>query len=194
MQQDPDHDLVREAKNGDSAAFEKLVNRYYQMVYTVAYGVLNHSESARDAVQEIFFKVFRELRKFEGKSKFKTWLYRISVNAAIDEARKKRPVQSLDGHEDPDDDRPVMVPADPSAGPRDRAYQSELRGLLNLALEELTPEHRAVLVLREFQDLSYEEIAETLQIEAGTVMSRLFYARKKMAEILSFKMGAVKTK
>ena len=192
--QDPDHALILEAKSGSQPAFEKLVNRYYQMVYAICYGVLNHAESARDTAQEVFIKVFRELRKFEGKSKFKTWLYRISVNAAIDEGRKKRPIESLDRGDDPEDEKPPITPVDHSAGPRDLAYQSELREVLAKGLEELSADHRAVLVLREFQDLSYEEIAETLQIGIGTVMSRLFYARKKLAEILSPKLGEIKTR
>ena len=192
--QDPDQDLIRDLQKGDQAAFEKLVNRYYQMVYSISYGVLNHSESARDTAQEVFFKVFREIRNFEGKSKLKTWLYRISVNAAIDEGRKKRPVQSLDQLADPGDERPVFVPVDHGPGPRDLAHQSELREVLNRALEGLSPEHRAVLVLREFQDLSYEEIAVALQIETGTVMSRLFYARKKLAEIMNAKLGETKSR
>lgn len=189
---DPDHDLVRDAKNGNQSAFEKLVNRYYQMVYAISYGVLNHAESARDTAQEVFLKVFRELRNFEGKSKFKTWLYRIAVNAAIDEGRKKRPQESLDGRDDLEDEKPAIIPVDHTPGPREIAYQAELREILSCALDELSAEHRAVMVLREFQDLSYEEIADTLQIEVGTVMSRLFYARKKLAQILNSKKGEVR--
>ena len=189
--QDPDRDLIHEAKKGNQAAFAQLVNRYYEMVYAVSYGVLNHAETARDTAQEVFFKVFREIRNFEGKSKLKTWLYRIAVNAAIDEGRKKRPVISLDA-EDPETEKPLIVPADHGPNPRDLAHQSELREVIHQALEELSADHRAVLVLREFQDLSYEEIAQTLQIEAGTVMSRLFYARKKLAEVISAKLGETK--
>ena len=190
--QDPDHELIREAKGGNQAAFGKLVNQYYQMVYSISYGVLNHSEAARDVAQEVFFKVFREIRNFAEKSKFKTWLYRIAVNAAIDEGRKKRPVVSLDAGDDPEDEKPAITPADHAPGPRDLAYQSELREVIGRAIEELSADHRAVLVLREFQDLSYEEIAGMLHIEIGTVMSRLFYARKKLAEILSLRMGEAK--
>ena len=190
--QDSDRELVHEAKKGNQTAFGKLVNHYYQMVYAIAYGVLNHSEAARDTAQEVFLKVFREISDFEQKSKFKTWLYRIAVNTAIDESRKRRPVESLDRPRENDPEKPAMTPRDYSPGPRDLAYQAELREVLKRALEELSPEHRAVMVLREFQDLSYDEIAEMLQIEIGTVMSRLFYARKKLAEILSPKMGEAK--
>ncbi len=185
---DPDKELVAQAKAGNKDSFGKLVERYYEMVYAVSYGVLNHHELAKDTAQEVFFKTFRDIGQFEGASKFKTWLYRITVNAAIDQGRKRRPVESLDATDSSDDeDRPPLIITDPSPGPRDRAYQSELKDRLEKALEELSPDHRAVLFLREWQELSYDEIAESLGIQIGTVMSRLFYARKKMAEILETK-------
>ena len=185
---DPDRELVAQVKSGNKAIFGQLAEHYYDMVYAVAYGVLNHHEAARDVAQEVFLKAFRDIDQFEGAAKFKTWLYRIAVNAAIDQGRKKRPMQSLDATDESDDeDRPPVIIEDKSPNPRDRAVQSELRDRLNQALEELSPEHRAVLVLREWQELSYEEIAEALDVQIGTVMSRLFYARKKMVEILNAK-------
>ncbi len=189
---DPDDSLVREAKTGDKAAFGKLVNKYYEMVYAVVFGVLHHREAAKDVAQEVFLKVFRELLGFEGKAKFKTWLYRVSVNAALDQARKRRPAESLDATDkSSDDDEPPVVITDKSPGPRDRAAQRELRVLLDQAIEQLSADHRAVLVLREWQELSYEEIAETLGVEIGTVMSRLHYARKKLGELLKGKVERV---
>ncbi len=187
---DPDGDLIRESRAGSKAAFGKLVDRYYEMVYVLAYGVLHEREAARDTAQEVFLKAFREIQNFEGRSKFKTWLYRIAMNAAVDEARKRRPTLSIDASDasDDEDKRPVII-TDSSSGPREEMVQGELRGLIERALSELSPEHRAVMVLREWQDLSYEEIAETLQIEMGTVMSRLFYARKKLAEVLKRTIG-----
>ncbi len=186
---DPDESLVRQAKTGDKAAFGKLVNKYYEMVYAVVFGILHHREAAKDVAQEVFLKAFRELVRFEGKAKFKTWLYRVAVNAALDEVRKRRPTESLDATDKAaeEDERPVVIP-DRSLGPRDRTAQRELRELLDQAINQLTPEHRAVLVLREWQELSYEEIAETLGIEVGTVMSRLHYARKKLGEMLKGKV------
>ncbi len=189
---DPDDSLVREAKTGDKAAFGKLVNKYYEMVYAVVFGVLHHREAAKDVAQEVFLKVFRELTGFEGKAKFKTWLYRVSVNAALDQVRKRRPSESLDATDkSADDDEPPVVITDKSPGPRDRAAQRELRVLLDQAIEQLSADHRAVLVLREWQELSYEEIAETLGVEIGTVMSRLHYARKKLGELLKGKVERV---
>ena len=185
MIQDPDHELVEQAQKQDKAAFSKLVEKYYDMVYSIAYGILNRRESAQDAAQEVFFKVFKDIQKFEGKSKFKTWLYRISVNMAIDFHRRVRHALSIDGTDvsDDEDEAPIII-VDDAKGPRDGALQSEREEKLKMALTKLTEEHRAILLLREWQDLSYEEIAEILGIEIGTVMSRIFYARKKLAEIL----------
>ena len=189
MVEDLDGDLVRRAKAGDQAAFGELVNLYYDMVYAVAFGVLHNREAAKDVAQESFLKAHKQLANFEGKSKFKTWVYRIAVNSAIDEQRRKKPTDSLDSTDASDDeDRAPVIITDPKADPREEAHQSELRVLIQRTLEELSPDHRAILVLREWQGLSYEEISETLGLEVGTVMSRLFYARKKMAESLAPKL------
>ncbi len=186
---DPDVELVQQARAGNQEAFGKLAGKYYEMVFAVAFGVLHHREMARDVAQEVFMKAQREISRFEGKSKFKTWIYRITVNASIDEQRRKKPSQSLDATDasDDEDEKPVII-TDTSAGPREKAEHEELKKLVAAALEKLSPDHRAVLVLREWQDLSYDEIAETLGLELGTVMSRLFYARKKLAEVLSGKL------
>jgi len=183
--------LIAQARAGNKAAFSKLVEKYYQMVYGVSYGVLNSHEDARDAAQEVFLKVFHQIIRFEGKSKFKTWLYRIAVNASIDMARKRKPVDSLnevrEGEEEGENEPLVRVP-DKGPSPRDRLAKDELREVFRQALDQLTPDHRVVLVLREWEELSYEEIAEMLQIDMGTVMSRIFYGRKKLAEILKVRL------
>lgn len=182
--------LIAQARAGNKAAFSKLVEKYYQMVYGVSYGVLNSHEDARDAAQEIFLKVFHQIIKFEGKSKFKTWLYRIAVNASIDMARKRKPVDSLNEVREGDDDEnePLVRVPDKGPLPRDSMAKDELREVFREALGQLTPDHRVVLVLREWEELSYEEIAAMLQIDMGTVMSRLFYGRKKLAEILKVRL------
>lgn len=187
--QEPDKELVQQAQSGSKEDFGKLVTRYYEMVYAVVFGVVHHREPARDVTQEVFMKAFRDIGRFAGQSKFKTWLYRIAVNAAIDHLRAKHPAESLDATDASDDeDRPALVVPDRSAGPRDLARQAELRSFLRQAIDQLSPDHRAVLVMREWEELSYDEIAEALGIQIGTVMSRLFYARKKLAEILGHDM------
>lgn len=185
--QDPDSDLVLRARSGDRTAFGILVDRHYEMVYALAYGVLHEREAARDTAQEVFLKVFREIEKFEGRSKFKTWLHRVVVNAALDEGRRRRPAESIDRTGE-DDDRPRREITETGPGPRELASRREMRELVEEAMAKLSPDHRAVLVLREWEGLSYEEIAETLGIEMGTVMSRLFYARKRLEEIVKIKI------
>jgi len=180
---DPDRDIVKKAQKGDKSAFSELVNHYYEMVYALAMGILHNRESAKDLTQDVFVKVYGNINKFKGQSKFKTWLYRVAVNQALDQTRKKRPTESLDITED-EGVKPHVPVANPAAGPRDEAARQELKVVFRQALAELSPEHRAILVLREWQELSYEEIAETLNLELGTVMSRIHYARKKLAEVL----------
>ena len=182
---DPDAGLVSKALQRDKVAFGKLVTRYYDMVYAISYGVLHSREAALDVTQDVFLKVYNDLHKFQGRSKFKTWLYRVTVNAALDATRKIKPTRSLDATDasSEEDEKPVVI-TDPSTGPRDLASQRELRRLIDQAIEQLSPDHRAVLVMREWQEMSYDEIAEALEVEIGTVMSRLYYARKKLAEVL----------
>ena len=184
--QDPDGDWISRARRGDKAAFGTLVDRHYERVYALAYGVLHEREAARDTAQEVFLKVFREIGKFEGRSKFKTWLHRVAVNAALDYARKRHPEESIDRTEE-DDDRPQRVLRETGPGPRELASRRELKAMVEEALAGLSPDHRAVLHLREWEGLSYEEITEILGIEMGTVMSRIFYARKRLGEILKVK-------
>lgn len=185
---DPDHDLVVRAQGGEDKAFAQLVNNYYEMVYVVSYGVLRDRDGAKDTTQDVFLKLHKEIKNFKGDSKFKTWLYRVAMNASIDQVRRRKPTVSLDATDKGDDDEPPVIIPDSSQSPRHAAERGELKAQFARAVNELSEDHRAVLVLREWQELSYEEIAEILSIELGTVMSRLFYARKKLGEVLK-KMG-----
>ena len=171
---DPDQDLVKKAKTGDKRAYAKLVEQYYEMVFAITYGVLNRRADAEDATQDVFIKTFDRIKNFEGKSKFKSWLYRIATNQAIDIARQRKPTQPIE-------EVPVQAKF-PNAD--EELIRNETKEMVRKALDLLTPEHRAILVLREWQELSYEEIAEALDLELGTVMSRLFYARKSLGQIL----------
>jgi RNA polymerase sigma-70 factor (ECF subfamily) len=184
MVEDPDKELVDLARGGDKKAFNELVNRYYEMVYIVCFGVLRNREAARDKSQDVFIKVFKSLEKFKGDSKFKTWLYRVSMNASIDQTRRKKPQVSLDATDVTDEDHAPVIIVDERQNPMRDASRNELKVIMRQALEKLSEEHRAILHLREWNGLSYEEIAEALEIETGTVMSRLFYARKKLGEAL----------
>ncbi|HEY8370962.1 MAG TPA: sigma-70 family RNA polymerase sigma factor [Thermodesulfobacteriota bacterium] len=171
-----DHDLVTRARNGDREAFRVLVERYEGRAYAIAFGLVGDREDAREIVQEAFLKAYRTLGGFRGDSSFYTWLYRIVVNLAIDARRKEHPspLEAPDRLEDRD-----------SPSPSDDAYRSELRAAILAAIDDLPPEQRAAIVLRELEGLSYAEIAEVEQVPIGTVMSRLFYARRKLQNALA---------
>lgn len=181
--------MVARCKNGDRQAFRTLVERYERKVYALAFGMLRDPDEARDLSQEAFLKVFRNLESFQGTSSFYTWLYRITVNLCIDQRRKK----SHKGHAEFDErivHEEVGSPADQLSAqrlgfdPAAALHNGELRKRLFLALEQLSEQHRAVLLLREVDGLSYKEISDTLDCPEGTVMSRLFHARQKMQDLL----------
>jgi RNA polymerase sigma-70 factor (ECF subfamily) len=179
-----DSELVREAQRGSHAAFEVLVRRYSERAFRAAYRVLRDAEHAHDVVQEAFIKAYRGLRSFEQRSAFYTWLYRIVVNLALDRRRRERP-----GEQVPWDDEAgrqadlravVREPPSPETGSR----RAEILRLVDEGIRRLPDGQREVLLLREVEGLSYEEIAATMKISKGTVMSRLHYARRKMVAFL----------
>lgn len=176
-----DWELVQRCKAGDIATFEELVARYHQKVYMVILGLLRNREDALEVAQEAFFRAYRKIKSFQGGSSFYTWLYRIAVNIAIDYQRrqKRNPLdfrESMDGVLEEQNE----VARDPFSDVHDR----EIREKLMEAINDLTPEHKAVIVLRTVEGLSYKDIGEILGCSEGTVMSRLHYARKKLQEKL----------
>jgi RNA polymerase sigma-70 factor (ECF subfamily) len=180
--------LVRRAQGGDHAAFRQLFDRYHKRAYSVAFGVLKNRHDALDCVQEGFVKVHRHLPTFQGTSSFYTWLYRIVMNLAIDHLRRRktaRPVEFDEGRgrdSEPGDDTIVSRLLDEN--PRKAVIRRELLERVQAALAELPEYHRQVILLREIEGMSYEEMAEALEVPKGTIMSRLFHARKKMQEAL----------
>ena len=139
------------------------------------YGMVRNENDAWDLAQEGFLKAWRSIHQFEGRSSFYTWLHSLAVNLALDSLRRKgRRVEV-----ELDDAIPCSLP-----GPRSKYRLTEIRQHINAALAQLTPEHRAVIVLKEIEDLQYRDIAEILNVSVGTVMSRLFYGRKKLQFIL----------
>jgi RNA polymerase sigma-70 factor (ECF subfamily) len=163
-------------------AFQDLVSRYHQKIYMVILGLLHHREDALEVAQETFFRAYRKINSFQGSSSFYTWIYRIAVNMAIDAQRrqKRNPLdfrESMDGILEAQNE----VAQDPFSDLHDR----ELRENLVKAINDLTPEHKAVIVLRTIEGLSYKDIGEILSCSEGTVMSRLHYARKKLQAKLS---------
>src|SRR5215472_17533792 len=175
-----DRELVRRCQTGDSDAFNDLVTRYRDRVFTMIYGMVRNEQEAWDLAQESFLRAWRSIHRFKGQSSFYTWLYRIVTNVTIDTLRRKRMHGGVEfddqialGHVDP------ASRTTPSAAPlpHSKLDQKEIRQRIDEAIDELSPGQRAVIVMRELEDLSYGEIAEILDCSIGTVMSRLFYAR-----------------
>lgn len=172
---------VRAARGGDRRAFAKLVDAYQQRVYAIAYGIVRERDDAWDVAQEAFVKAYQNLSRFEGTSAFYTWLYRITYNVSIDHVRDRARRQS------PRDEPETVHERATGAGPEHPEQVSdrkELAAVLRAAMQQLSEKHRAIIVLREVEGLSYEEMAEVLGISKGTVMSRLFHARQNLQEIL----------
>jgi RNA polymerase sigma-70 factor (ECF subfamily) len=179
-----DRTLVGRAMRGDRDAFGALVQRHQDRVFNLAYQVVRNREDALDVAQEAFVKAFASLSNFKGEASFTTWMHRIVVNLAIDCLRRRRrgdPTAYDDRLHVPEDgEHGPAAPDDPEAALGTRQVQS----LLSRGIAALPPAHRAVLILREIQGLSYEEIAQAVGCSLGTVMSRLFYARRKLQKVL----------
>jgi len=164
-----DNALVRRSKAGDHEAFGRLVDRYQASVYRVVRGIVGDAAEAEDVVQEVFLKAYEGLRRFRGEAGIFTWLYRIAVNEALRSGRRRRPTAPIDALPEPE------APASEAAeddGP-------SLRDLERL-LRKLPEEFRTVVVLRDLEEMSYKDIADTLDIPMGTVESRLFRARQEL--------------
>jgi RNA polymerase sigma-70 factor (ECF subfamily) len=159
-----------------------LVERYQRKVAALAVGMLRNREDALDIVQDTFTKAYQSLDKFKGDSSFYTWVYRIGVNLCIDHQRRES--RYVQPNPDMDDAGDEVAPRTPEELERDepfeRAQSAEIGTRLAEAIDELTPEHRAVILLREVDGLSYEEISQVLECPKGTVMSRLHYARRQL--------------
>ena len=180
--------LVTSAKGGDAAAFRTLVVRYQRKVYAVALGIVKDPDLAWDVAQEAFVRVHQHLGDFKGDSAFSTWLFRIATHLAIDSVRRER-TSARDDLEEADeaalaDGAEGILATALGTNPQESALRRELADKMSEALSQLPEKHRTILVLREVEGLSYEELAERLQIHKGTVMSRLFHARRKMQALL----------
>ncbi|HEY3107026.1 MAG TPA: sigma-70 family RNA polymerase sigma factor [Gaiellaceae bacterium] len=173
--QDPDGPLVQRAQKGDRWAFEQLVERHQHRMFTLAARLLGSPEDAGDAVQEAFIRAWLALPNFRRGARFSTWLYRICVNAAHDQRAKAQRVEPSDEIELTD--------------PRDEFARQELSGELQRALDELEEEYRLAVVLYDVLGCSYAEIAELTEVAEGTVKSRIFRGRSRLAEILGTSRG-----
>jgi RNA polymerase sigma-70 factor (ECF subfamily) len=174
--------LCQKAQGGDKRAFDALVMQSYDRAYTIARNMLRSDADARDVVQEAFVRVQRGLSDFQGASRFTTWLYRVVVNLCLDQLRHKKRW----GDKNPDALDDLQTAA---RSPEQESSDTELARALELGLKQLPDIHRATFLLFEVEGLSYEEIAKVTSVRVGTVMSRLFYARKKLQGFLAPMLG-----
>ncbi|MFO1483959.1 MAG: sigma-70 family RNA polymerase sigma factor [Verrucomicrobiaceae bacterium] len=183
----PDIDLVKRSQAGDTRAFDALVTKYRGRIYAMTYHLIQNEAEAWDLAQEAFIKAWRALPSFKLDAAFYTWLYRIAHNVTYDWLRKKK----IQGDGEFDDERTEhRAAAGAETSPKGEAApdmamrNAELGQRIQAAIARLSPEHRQVIILREVEGLAYEEIAAMVPCSLGTVMSRLFYARKKLQELL----------
>jgi RNA polymerase sigma-70 factor (ECF subfamily) len=193
---DTDRQLVARSQKGDADAFRQIFERYKRRAYALALGVVHDRDAALDVVQDAFLRAHRHLDGFEGNASVYTWLYRIVMNASIDHLRKRGRQKTVDyddavAHleEESAADVAAMVPQLVRGNPAKELARREIREKIDEALGKLSPNHRAVLVMREVDGLSYEEMAKVMKCSKGTIMSRLFHARKNMQKLLIASLG-----
>ena len=167
-------------------AFEELVARHRDKIYARAFSMMRNEDEAVDLSQEAWVKGWQKLSQFQGESSFATWMTRITINLCLDRLRKlkKQRAESIQEMDEESGGVERQMPA-MLVNPTERLERSELRARIDAALAQLSYEHRTVLVLHEFEEMEYKEIARTMECSIGTVMSRLFYARRKMAVLMA---------
>jgi RNA polymerase sigma-70 factor, ECF subfamily len=183
-----DNQAIKKCLEGDSDAYREIVDRYQRRAISIAMGYVKNMEDAQDLVQDAFIKAYRSLERFEVGSSFYTWFYRIVVNVCIDHFRKQKKRRAVE-YDDSYQRRDVADQHSLTGNTRDlqphmQNERQEINDALQGALSTLSDKHREVIILREVDDLSYEEIADVLECHIGTVMSRLHHARKKLQEAL----------
>lgn len=181
--------LLDKAKTGDVTAFEELIEGYQRKIFNIALRIVGNYDDANDLAQEVLIRIYKSIGNFKEQSSFSTWIYRITTNVCLDDIRKRknRKVISLDEEirvEDGEMQRQI-VSNDPL--PEDTAERGELRELVNGAIRSLSEEHRLVIVLRDLQGFSYEEIARILKCPEGTIKSRINRARQALKNVLQSK-------
>ncbi|HEY0457093.1 MAG TPA: sigma-70 family RNA polymerase sigma factor [Verrucomicrobiae bacterium] len=182
----PDEKLVRAAQRGDAKSFEELYARHKDKIFARAFSMMRNEDEAGDLSQEAWVKGWQRLKQFQGESSFVTWMTRIVINLCLDLLRKQKrhraeSIEMMDEETGGVERHMPVIMTNPTEG----LERADLRKRIDKALAQLSWEHRTVLILHEFQELEYKEIAKQMQCSIGTVMSRLFYARRKMAHLLA---------
>lgn len=181
-----DEDLVARAREGDRPAFSRLVERHSVSVFNLTLRIVGNREDAEEAAQDVFVRAFRSLDRFRGDSRFSTWLYRIAVNVSLSSARRARRDLSTTSLSEPEVEEgglPMQLP-DPSGDPAERFEQAEFRDKVRNMVAALPPIYSAVISMYHMQSLSYDEIAEALELPIGTVKARLFRARAALRKLI----------
>ena len=196
----PDEELVARCKKelpGNTNSYEELVRRHKNRVYSVAYRVVSHKEEAEDITQDVFVKVYHGLKKFEQQSSFSSWLYRIATNSALDALDKTKrhskniaPLTSQNNTKNKEKTDALNLSASSAEGPEEKVIQKELRECINRVLKKLDREQARLLVMRDFEDLSYDEIARVLQLGLSAVKMRIHRSRLAFQEMFSQFCGA----
>jgi len=192
---DEEDSLVAALRKGEEAAYETLILQYQQPVYNLVCRLMNDGSDVADVVQEVFLKVFRNIRTFRGNSSLKTWIYRIAVNEAHNHRRwfSRHQGQEVGFGSGENSSAREETLTDTGRTPFDFAADREMRALVENALAELNPKFRAAVVLRDIEDLSYEEIADILEISLGTVKSRILRGREALRKILEERLETAPT-
>lgn len=182
----PDEELVRRVQAGNNEAFEELVKRYERKVYNIAYRLMGNERDASEVLQDAFLRAYRFLPKFQFKSSFFTWLYRIATNVSLTKLRKREKVQlvSIDEPANADGDLPLEIP-DYRYNPEKMMKQRQLREALQKAVDNLPPDYRSVVVLRDLEGLSNEEVSKVLNLTVAAVKSRLHRGRLELRKVLA---------
>lgn len=178
-----DIQLIERFKSGDESAFDVLVERYQDLVYNVLYSFAVSRGDLEDIAQEVFIKVYQNIGSFSFRSSFRTWLYRVAMNTAIDFSRKRkaRPVVAI---EELGEDITALLKRDEN-GEQNREIEEKKLKIINTLIDKLPDKYRNVVILRDIEGLSYQEIANVLKCSVGTVESRLFRARERLKELVS---------
>jgi RNA polymerase sigma-70 factor, ECF subfamily len=180
MPKDAEQELIVKCQQGDRQAFNRLVMQYQHLVYNFLYRLDSRMQNVEDLAQEVFIKVFRSIRKLKDVHQFKSWLHRIAVRVYIDDLRQRKRLQERVIA----DDKVLDIQPDPQATPAQMLEGQELQRTLQEAIERLPEEFKLAIVLREIQELSYDEIANTLRCSIGTVRSRIFRGRQLLRNML----------
>jgi RNA polymerase sigma-70 factor (ECF subfamily) len=181
-----DRELVLRCQRGDMDAYELLVRNNRQRVYALAFSMLRNEQDATDVCQDTFVRAWQALGSFKNNCQFSTWLYRIATNLCIDFSRRRsrRPSEPFEDGVDPKADASVEQAPSNNPSPTAELERGDLRAQIDAAMRELSEDHRAVIQLREYENLDYAEMARVLGCNIGTVMSRLHYARKHLQRLL----------